>query len=432
MKERLFAFAWRAAILTLPWQVRWFRDAELAGWPWEQGRASFYISWFFLFSTIVLGLFVRHHPTSVRRMRFPVLLIALFSVVTFVGAGTDARAFAASAQWWAQASILLLFVVTLLRSSVPVRALAVWFAISLVPHAFLGAWQYAEQRVWGHAWLGMATQLPEWPGVSVVEHGEFRVLRVYGGFPHPNIFGGWLAAGLVVATWLASTAASKRPALGWSAAAALFSVVLLLTYARGAWIAAAVGIASLFFGLLAKPTADRPPDGWSFAFVALFVSLLSVAIVGFSQADHVFARFDPTARLEAKSVDVRAQSLRDGIRLFREHPFVGTGPNAALLALHRIQGAPERSSAPLEPPHNAFLVAAVDVGAAGIALLAAAAFVIWRTSRGTKRSALFLPLLSVAFVVAMFDHYPWTLWAGQSLVALAALMALRPRETSAP
>lgn len=53
---RWFAIAWRVTILALPWQTRWFLDAQLAGWPWEQGRVSFYLSWIPLLLTIGLGI----------------------------------------------------------------------------------------------------------------------------------------------------------------------------------------------------------------------------------------------------------------------------------------------------------------------------------------------------------------------------------------
>ena len=101
----------------------------------------------------------------------------------------------ATAQWWIHFFLLTVFAWTLIRARVSSRTVATWFVISLLPHAFLGIWQYASQEIVAMTWFGIAAQDPSVAGVSVVEAGPMRVLRAYGGFPHPNIFGGWLAMG---------------------------------------------------------------------------------------------------------------------------------------------------------------------------------------------------------------------------------------------
>lgn len=404
--------AWRLAVLSLPWQTRWFSDASLAGWPWEQGRVSFYVSWLLILATIIVS-FIRKRPTfSKKETRYLLVGALAFVVLCVAGTGFDPRALRAAGQWAAQIILLILFGFSLWQSGVTRRQFATWVVMSLLPHVALGFWQYAIQKVIGHPWLGMATQLPENPGVSVVEHGAYRVLRMYGGFPHPNIFGGWCAVGLLLSVWLAATADSRSRALGWSFASAAISVALLLTYARGAWIAAAVGVVVMAWHVRKH----------QFALVALAASMLAMGVVGYSQRDHILSRFDRTQRLEAKSLDARASSLKLGLDLFLRHPMFGTGPNAELLDAAHLLSAPT-SRAPLEPPHDAYLLALVNVGVAGGAALLYLAWMFLRFLFRQPDRGLSISILATLAILGLFDHYLWSLWAGQALV----LTLLTPR-----
>lgn len=394
----LFSWAWRLAILALPWQTRWFADASLAGWPWEQGRWSVYASWVLIAAAIATGFFVTKKRPAKRTAAFLALFVALTLLTT---AST-----AATTQWWIQILLLLAFGWTLFAAEVPWRDVATWFVISLLPHVALGMWQYASQDVAAMKWFGIAAQLPQNPGVSVIEAGPFRTLRAYGGFPHPNIFGGWLAIGLVTSLALARDAATKLRSIGWTVASSAIAVALFLTFSRGAWIAAAVGV--LFLAIRFHRS--------QFFRVALISSLVATCIVGFSQRHLFISRLSSTERLERKSLEERGQSLRDGLKLFLARPLFGTGPNAELVAM-----GVSASPVPLEPPHNAFLLALDDLGIAGILILG---FLIWDLRRAIARIApTVYCLLSIVCVLALFDHYLWSYWPGQALVMITLLTA---------
>ncbi|MBU1348653.1 hypothetical protein KJ781_01130, partial [Patescibacteria group bacterium] len=299
MIQRLFSVCWRLTILVLPWQTRWFGDASLVGWPWEQGRWSVYVSWLLIVATVILGLLVRRPGRfDLRKRRGPIVAVGLLLLVTVAACGTDVAVWKPALQWWTQVTLLALFVWTLVRAGIPRRTLAVWSVAAMMPHVVLGVWQYALQRVVGHPWLGIATQLPEDAGVSVIEHSVYRVLRMYGGFPHPNIFGGWAAVGYLLSLWLAATAATKSRALWWSAASASLAVALLLTYARGAWIASAVGTLVLVGTIVRAHVAKRPePEGETtslqYLVAAVAASILIAVAVAVPQADHLATRFHP-------------------------------------------------------------------------------------------------------------------------------------------
>jgi O-antigen ligase len=411
---KIFSLAWRFAILTLPWQTRWFLDAQLAGWPWEQGRLSFYVSWIPLIVAVVLGW--RLIPRSERHVSRKMLgMVAALFVLSIIATRLDISALRAGLQWWVQIGLLASFVFVLRRQVICWKKVATWTVIALIPHAVLGLVQYANQEVWGASLLGIAAQLPENAGVSVVEHGLFRVLRIYGGFPHPNIFGGWLVMGILTSLLLAAWSEEKKYALFAMASSSLFLIALLLTYSRSAWLALLVGGIALLIYVI------REKKFHQFFWLACGVTILAGGIVGFSQKDHLLARGDTSSRLEAQSLSARARSLQNGWMSVRVHPLIGSGPNADLLG-----HAPEsgRATSPIEPPHAFLLLALANFGILGMMLWGMLIHHLKcsRSMRPILPALIFsLPL----FVIGLFDHYLWSYWSGQVLIMFAILVSRR-------
>jgi len=447
-----FNIFWRLAVLVLPWQTRWFVDATLNGWPWEQGRWSFYVSWFFLMATIGFGWNKKSLPLTKGELRGSVAMFSGLFVSTGLALVLNPDwqfRFPAVMQWWIQVVILGFFVWTLWRARVSFKSLATMFVISLLPEAVLGFWQFAAQTVVGSTWLGIATHLVQTPGTIVIEQGAERILRIYGGFPHPNIFGGWLAIGLVAAFWLSSThltpcplsfarrggsddvdSAGPSPSEGegrvrwyprfqsvfWVVVSVVFSIALFLTYSRSAWIAACFGLAAWFVSRW-KHRKDEPESlrMMSLAFVCCVVAILVVAI---PQRENLFTRIGASQRLEAKSTDQRLGSLRDGISIFLEHPFFGTGSNAELLHVKPV------GNRPLEPPHNVLLLALDDIGVVGfVPLLFVTVWFLATISRRPHKGSVSALAISAIFL-ALPDHYLWSFWSGQALFAIVIALIL--------
>lgn len=412
----LFQFFWMASLLLFPWQTRWFRDASLLGWPWEQGRLSVYASWIFLVMTVLLGQWCSRRRADPRIFRQIKLLMGgiLISIgLAMLISGDSQARLVPVFQWLVQITILVAFAFTLWRVEVPWRRVGCVFVLSLLPHVLLGYWQYATQEVIASKWLGVASHLPQVRGTSVIEQGGSRVLRMYGGFPHPNIFGGWLAIGSVMSVCLAMTSARGRLAMLWSLYAGMLSGALVLTYARSAWIAWIVGL--LLLSVLSLRGLVKKSLRWYLFLPALVSAFIPAAF----QRDYILARVDPSLRLEARSIDTRTQSLRDGLVLFQAHPWFGTGPNAELrdpILWRRHLGDP----APLEPPHMIYLLILVNLGIVGSALLLFIAFRLRFFAFHMTRTA--WPFIIPLGILGLFDHYLWSLWSGQSLAMLVVLL----------
>jgi len=399
----------------LRWQTRWFSDASLGGWPWEQGRWSVYASMLLLVVTIIVGSEWKQIKKHIHDWRLGIfaLFIVLTSVVTLSRVATG--------QWWIEVILLAACAWTLHAKRVDGRRIAMWFAISLIPHAALAIWQYVLGNVAEMKWLGIAAQSPESLGVAVVEHDDVRILRAYGGFPHPNILGGWMAVGLVVVLQLAAWAQTKWRALLWSLCAGLFGIVLPVAYSRSAWLAAALGVMS-WLAVSVVVQKRRPDESFStqFAVLALISAIALGGAVAFSQRAHILARTDATQRIEVKSVQTRSQSLMDGWKLFLAHPLVGTGPNAELAALSSACDAKCRE--PLVPPHNVFVLALVNVGLVGAVLLLSG---LWLSRRRWKLAS--IPLFASLLPLLFFDHYLWSTWSGLCLLMIVMVLSQQTR-----
>jgi|GEM_PF-515097 len=456
--NKAFQITWRLAVLALPWQTRWFAQApNVAGWPWEQGRLAFYASWLPMIAAIVLGALVARKPLS----KF--LQNNLFWLFVALGAVTVCampQPIQPAVQWWLQATLLLSFFVTLLRAEVPWRSLISWTVIALIPHAVLAVMQFFWQSIPAVKWLGMSAQDPAMPGVSVVENATSRILRAYGGFPHPNILGGWMAVGLLTTLTLCTSpialnatgegcqkspfrqSRSTRWEKGVWGIEGLFTLALFYSFSRGAWLAAAAGIVTLVVITLVchSPAVLRGnpekkhlmdprfrKDDKIVKYVIPVILFLTLTVI---HRDLVFTRLDVQGdRLEQKSVVTRMQSLRDGVRVFQTYALFGTGPNGELPALAQLDRV-AKSPAPLEPPHMVWLLMLVNFGTVGALFVLGFALSVLRRLLEVwpkidfELRVLLLGLIPAWMVLATLDHYLWSLWSGLALSAIMGFVLL--------
>lgn len=319
--------------------------------------------------------------------------ILLLGLPAFVSAYPQA-----SWQWLTQVVLLAFFAWSLKRLQISGHDLLTWFVWSMVPHALLAIWQYATQFVAGTKWLGIATQDPASLGVSVVEVNGRRILRAYGGMPHPNLMGGWLAFGIVATTQL-------RHKKLFMAHCSLFIVALILTFSRSAWLAALAGLVAVFV-VSRKQIPKYLP----------LVIMLVAGCTAFVVRDVMLVRASPEARLEQKSVSERSASMSAAWSLVPREWWLGQGQNTAIYVM-------DKAGKGMVPPHFIPLLILLEtgiVGSLGVLLL------LWRWIR-TVGAGAFVPI-AVAAPLIVFDHYLWSLWAGQALLMWLALLPLtKPR-----
>lgn len=411
----------RLLLLALPWQARWFAEAPtLNGYAWEFGRVSVYLSWLLVLVAAAFSFGFGRETEGwgkAWKRSLPFLLLALLLPIVFTMSPH------ATFSWWLTTLFAVLVFLAIRFSNLTPSKIVFWFTLGLVPHLALGFWQVLAQSSPAFSWLGLASHDPATLGTSVIEWSGGRFLRAYGGFPHPNIFGGWLAVSLVMVSRI--THHASRGTRKWFLVYGAFAgAMLVLTFSRSAWIATALGCAVAF--ILSRKRGSEHGKRWSF-FVATLVGVIVASVLVWPV---LTTRFVAEARLETKSLDVRAEAMRNGMELVRRHPLVGVGFGATTVALMEEGLWPaDPTAGPPEPPHNVPLMVLVEMGFLPMVFLL---LVLWFGRRRQFLRKVFwsaCPILAAALPPLFLDHYLWTLWPGKALLAVALALVFLPAPT---
>lgn len=395
-------------MLALPWQTRWFSDAGLvAGYPWEQGRISVYVSWLILLAFVGMSLWQKRITWRKPKAIELVLVVGLLVPAFF---SSEPRA---SLAWLISATFAALFAWVIHREQTSVRDLAFWFAVSLIPHALLGMFQFATQSGFDQKWLGLSALDPAIKGTAVILSEGVRYLRAYGGFPHPNIFGGYLAFALLalVVTWSSFADRIKRFLF---LLVPLLSMALGFTASRSAWLAFLLGLLVLRGVQTKFCLMCRVPLKWFLLPFGLVLAVFPFLIRPVS--------VPVTGAVEEKSVNERIAALQQAPRLFVLSPALGTGQGAILPALIRQK---------LEPllPHAVPVMIVLETGLVGLSALFVYLFAqlgaaLKRGERMSEQRAQFWSFAAALAPILLLDHYLWSYWSGQVLVMIIYLLVV--------
>jgi len=416
-----------ASLFFLPFQTRWiYHDLTVGGEVWEYGRLSVYA----VELLILVALALRGRPRLSSSLSSFVKPAVLFFGTLLISTSFSQSIPLATASLPHFAAALGLFFLVADERTVLRRA--AWaFVAGLVIPCGLAWYQVVTGTSPAYSWLGLATHDAATLGQSVVETATGRILRGYGTLPHPNVFGGYLAVGLILLGWLSRRARTTGAHLLMAAPTVLIASSLIITFSRSAWLGVAVGFGSL--AVAALVTRHSVPHQ-AIPFVSL--SLLVVLITLFVFHSAVFTRFSvmggfssgtqPAARLEAKSIEERFGSYAAFDDVIFTNVVMGVGPGNYTVALATI--FPNMPAWSYQPIHNALLLALAETGL--IVLLPAVKFLLalHRLLRETLTTAggLFAVTLVAALLpIALLDHYLWSLWPGLALSSVAVAFALK-------
>jgi hypothetical protein len=314
-------------------------------------------------------------------------------------------------------------------------ALALW--AGAVAQGALAIWQFLTQQVWSSKWLGMAGQEAGNLGPSVIEFADQRWLRAYGSFGSPNSLGVYLAVlfalGLVLYLKIESAyhRHEARSRCGSkifiSAGQIIILSGLLLSFSRGAWLAAVVGALCLFGILIYNrklsfpPQAGirtiRPDTGFTLAagmtalkdFAKQTIFALAVIIFWLVIFYPVFtARFNFNNRLEVKSISERKWQYVEALSFIKSNPVLGIGSGAYTYALYKKY--PTLQSWQYHPIHNIYLMMIVELGIPLAFILLS--FIIYLFVKIYKNNLVYLPIIATLLAAGFFDHWLWSMYGG--------------------
>lgn len=264
-------------------------------------------------------------------------------------------------------------------------------------------------------------------------------------------FGQYCAAGFMVLVLMLPELWRARPRGRWLVPAALGLLVvtgvlalgLVLSRARGAWLALALVLPAA--ALLRLWLLSRAPGGPRFGRSVLLAAAGAALLAGglwWAAGDLIAGRITAEsaswqAMIDARwedvgtgSVGVRVHMIRQGLEWWLQRPWLGWGPGSVEQLLPGLDGSPIQRFNDL---HNAYVHTLVELGLVGLALLLglfALAFVAlvrgWRRGRVSDgmlvavAAALALHLLAAATNYRLYNvdwQFYWTLFGGLALAA---------------
>lgn len=398
----------------LPWQTRYiFRWGKLADGPWEYGTIGLYAVE--LLFVVVCSLRWQEIRQSMRANRNLWLVTAAVLVYLGISILWTSDQWLAFRIWITLIEAWFLFV--LVREEKSVKRCLAAFVGGVLVQVIIGFVQVLVQWSPPFAWLGMAEHDPFVAGASVVMVRGERFLRAYGGLPHPNVLGGYIVVALGAVVWLRAYERDSRRRLGLLLAAAFLNLVLFFTFSRSAWIAVLVLFGIVFslawhwWQIREHFSAPWRREIWAIAAVFLITFVIGSTL--FPEAWH--DRVSGNTSLETRSQEERIIGTREALILIREHPIIGVGLGNYTNAL--ATRFPGQTPWSYQPVHNVPLLLFAELGLVGVGLF----FVLlWHYYRGLiRKNHSFIVFLAPALLVlALFDHYLWSLSAGVFLLAI--------------
>jgi len=288
--------------------------------------------------------------------------------------------------------------------------------------------QFLRQGSVGLAFMGEGWLDPEGQGISVIEAGGRRWLRAYGLTAHPNVLGGYLGMSLLVCLGATRSISARFRAFVW---AAICAGVLGLfgSFSRSAWLGTGAGLAYLAW-------ITRPWRGIDWRSVRVRRTLWVVGglvaaaglVLGIAYRELLGTRLLRLGSpLEATSIRERLEDYRQAWGLIHVVPLKGVGSGYYIPALWA--GVGEERPPGFRTVHNAYLLAAAELGVAGGLLwawvLLASPVALASRARQRGKSALgagWAAAFVCALVICLFDSYlyvPSTWWAALFLGLLA-------------
>lgn len=193
------------------------------------------------------------------------------------------------------------------------------------------------------------------------------VSRIDGTFVHPNSFGAYLAIVAVVAVAMVPATSGKGRIFA-AGIGGLALILLLFTYARGAWIAAVFGIGYIVI----RHKRELIPA----LVMAGLVVVALVPSVGSRLGDLESSPAPTAGSGTSNSLEWRFGYWEKILPMAAEQPVTGIG-------LDRV---PQRTSDGAEP-HNGFVQALVETGVLGLTMLIGLVVAVWRDLAEARRTA---------------------------------------------
>jgi putative inorganic carbon (hco3(-)) transporter len=255
---------------------------------------------------------------------------------------------------WLELAVVLLFVVTHLRSPLSQQAMLGVLFVAGSLEALFGVFQYATGS-----------------GPTAFAVGE--ALRAYGHFEQPNPFAGYLGTILPLSLTMALLRRPRPLVLLAATAAGCTGLGVLLSLSRGAWVGLLIAIVVMLAAWGAGGRRLLLPGAGGLVLVLL---LTAANVLPGGWSDRLTAVIDNFGVFDVRTVEVTGENFavvermahwQAGWYMLLDHPLLGVGPGNYPVAYEEyyLPGWPQA----LGHAHNYYLNMAAEAGLPGAAAL---------------------------------------------------------------
>lgn len=401
----------------LPWQTIWiFRTNEIVGHASPFAVLGVYGAEILvlLIALVASGGFRIHRDA--RRPLLATGLLMLVVACSFIFS-TDHAVSVAHVIHLLFAGLLF---VALLDRRISMERAMVGFVAGLTIPSLIGIVQFFVGTFPASTLLGLSSRDAAIAGEAVIQSDGQRYLRAYGSFAHPNIFGGYLAVGLVSIWGLWGLAKKKWQIIALGIVGFLMSFALVLTFSRSAWLG--LVLAAIVSAMVMKLSNTDVARNLVIPVAIVFIAAAMVLSLGLG----VNLRPGSDAEFEQTSVDERVVQYNEFQDVLGRRWLVGYGPGTYPWATASV--FPDREWWQYQPMHNVLLLVIAELGIIGFM-----AVIAWSSSIDKLNFSRFphedavvaFAMGNVILVILFFDHYLWSSWAGLALVAYVMAMTVR-------
>jgi len=421
-------------LFLLPFQTAYiYREVFENGFKVQYATGALYATELLLMMTLIF--FIVDAVVNIKRLRKRIrfrftrdrlfvaalLITLLYGFASILWAGDKQVAFEHAVVLLEGSVLGLLILVSNTKTSTLIKAFLLGSAVS----ACIGIAQVIFQQTISSSLLGLSHYDIAAGGTSIVGAGT-RWLRAYGTFPHPNIFGGWMAVSLVLSLHLLFS--KKIKDVYAYAGIALFFSGLFLSFSRSAWIAAFTVVVFVlvremkkYYVISRDPSTLRSSTrtrllGMTFFRVFLLLSTLSFFFTALFHS-LLTSRVMINNTYETKSVSERVEGYAYAVDYILSNSVLGSGVgNYTLAIFSHTHGYPKWD---FQPVHNVFVLILAEWGIVGLALwlLCGVCWLrwMWGVTPYKEEDSLRLfaiSLLVIYMLIALFDHYLYSLYPG--------------------
>lgn len=357
---------------------------------------------FLLLSVVALSFHIFFHKNNFKftfgdkRISIPLLLFGLSFVISFFFSYDLINSVFYFLRFLEFFVVYLLFV----NKFVEVKTFLTVFIYSMFLQSLIGISQYVLQESLGARFIGEPVISSSALGVAKIDVFSFKYLRIYGTFPHPNIFAGYLLFALILLP--VSSIWKTRRTISYLLAF-LFVTALFLTFSRSAYLALLLVLVYGLYTYRKSLPVIRLFKFFSIIFIfAFFFGFLSL----------ILSRL---LNLDLSSIFERLRYILVSFKMFFDNPF-GVGAGNFTLAMQNYDNILFLPWL-FQPVHNVFLLVLNELGVFGFGtfVILLVSFVLFSLKRPMRIRFILVSLMISVVTIGLYDHYFISLYHGQAL-----------------